>query len=179
MTPSDLTISEEELEGVRHHLREHGWGEIGDEICALARRSLHQGRAAMEILENLGLRVREKRGQQSIRAAAKEIGISHATLSRVERGYLPDLERYEKICKWLGVGVETGKPRQDAAPWQPIETAPKDGTHVLLYWPTMSISSYPLVGFHHGDEYGWEPVADRDYGEIYPTHWMPLPEPPK
>src|SRR5690554_8093929 len=40
MTPSDLTISEEELEGVRHHLREHGWGEIGDEICALARRSL-------------------------------------------------------------------------------------------------------------------------------------------
>lgn len=70
----------------------------------------------MEILENLGLRVREKRGQQGIRAAAKEIGISHATLSRVERGYLPDLERYEKICKWLGVGVETGKPRQDAAP---------------------------------------------------------------
>src|SRR5436190_5189988 len=57
----------------------------------------------MEILENLGRRVIEKRGAQGIRAAAKEIGISHATLSRVERGFLPDLENYEKICRWLGI----------------------------------------------------------------------------
>lgn len=35
----------------------------------------------MVTLENLGLRVKEKRGEQGIRAAAKEIGISHATLS--------------------------------------------------------------------------------------------------
>ena len=60
----------------------------------------------MEILENLGRRVIEKRGTQGIRAAAKEIGISHATLSRVERGFLPDLENYKKICKWLGVDTE-------------------------------------------------------------------------
>ena len=57
----------------------------------------------MEILENLGRRIAEKRGAQGIRAAAKEIGISHATLSRVERGFLPDLENYKKILKWLGV----------------------------------------------------------------------------
>jgi hypothetical protein len=38
---------------------------------------------------------------------AREIGISHATLSRVERGHLPDLENYQKICKWLGVDVST------------------------------------------------------------------------
>lgn len=60
----------------------------------------------MEILENLGRRVKEKRGSQGIRSAAKEIGISHATLSRVERGGLPDLENYKKICKWLGVQIE-------------------------------------------------------------------------
>lgn len=60
----------------------------------------------MEILENLGRRVIEKRGAQGIRAAAKEIGLSHATLSRVERGFLPDLENYKKICKWLGVDLE-------------------------------------------------------------------------
>jgi transcriptional regulator with XRE-family HTH domain len=60
----------------------------------------------MEILENLGRRVVEKRGAQGIRAAAKEIGLSHATLSRVERGFLPDLENYKKICKWLGVDLE-------------------------------------------------------------------------
>jgi transcriptional regulator with XRE-family HTH domain len=61
----------------------------------------------MEILENLGCRIKEKRGVQGIRAAAKEIGISHATLSRVERGFLPDLENYQKICRWLGVENKT------------------------------------------------------------------------
>jgi transcriptional regulator with XRE-family HTH domain len=54
-------------------------------------------------LEDLGRLVLEKRGERGIRAVAKEIGISHATLSRVERGYLPDLENYEKIRKWLGI----------------------------------------------------------------------------
>jgi transcriptional regulator with XRE-family HTH domain len=71
----------------------------------------------MEILENLGRRVVEKRGVQGIRAAAREIGISHATLSRVERGFLPDLENYKKICTWLGVDTEPlpkgGKGGQD------------------------------------------------------------------
>ncbi len=60
----------------------------------------------MVTLENLGLRVREKRGEQGIRAAAKEIGISHATLSRVERGFMPDLANYRRICRWLGIKVE-------------------------------------------------------------------------
>jgi len=60
----------------------------------------------MLTLENLGLRVKEKRGDQGIRAAAKEIGISHATLSRVERGFMPDLENYRRICRWLEISVE-------------------------------------------------------------------------
>ena len=63
--------------------------------------------------------------------------------------------------------------------WQPIESAPKDGTIVMIYWPTMSIHQYPTCAFNHGDEYGWELVSNRDYGEVFPTHWMPLPEPPK
>jgi transcriptional regulator with XRE-family HTH domain len=54
-------------------------------------------------LEDLGRQVLEKRGDRGVRAVAKEIGISHATLSRVERGFLPDLKTYEKICRWLGV----------------------------------------------------------------------------
>ena len=58
-------------------------------------------------LEDLGRLILEKRGQKGIRAAAKEIGISHATLSRVERGFLPDLENYGKIRKWLGIEEST------------------------------------------------------------------------
>lgn len=51
----------------------------------------------------LGRLAVEKRGDEGVRASAKQIGISPATLSRVERGYLPDLETFGKICKWLGV----------------------------------------------------------------------------
>jgi transcriptional regulator with XRE-family HTH domain len=54
-------------------------------------------------LETLGRLALEKRGDVGVRSAAKEIGISPATLSRVERGYLPDLETFGKICKWLAV----------------------------------------------------------------------------
>jgi transcriptional regulator with XRE-family HTH domain len=54
-------------------------------------------------LEDLGRQLLEKRGARGVRVVAQEIGISHATLSRVERGFLPDLKTYEKICRWLGV----------------------------------------------------------------------------
>lgn len=59
----------------------------------------------MLTLESLGQLISEKRAGQGIRAAAKEIGISPATLSRVENGHLPDLENFQKICKWLGVDM--------------------------------------------------------------------------
>ena len=61
----------------------------------------------MPTLEHLGRRVLQHRGELGIRAAAKQIGISHATLSRIERGHLPDLENYQKICVWLGEDPET------------------------------------------------------------------------
>lgn len=59
----------------------------------------------MFTLENLGRLVQERRGTRGVREVAREIGISHATLSRVESGHLPDLENYQKICTWLGVEV--------------------------------------------------------------------------
>ena len=54
-------------------------------------------------LETLVQRLREKRGDQGIRKIAEQIGISSATLSRVERGNLPDLETFRKICGWLEI----------------------------------------------------------------------------
>lgn len=56
-------------------------------------------------LEDLGRLILAKRTEDGlgIRAAAKEVGLSHATLARVEKGFLPDLENYEKICRWLGL----------------------------------------------------------------------------
>lgn len=53
--------------------------------------------------EALGQMVARKRGSMGIRAAAQEIGVSPATLSRVERGHLPDSRTLGKICEWLEV----------------------------------------------------------------------------
>lgn len=52
-------------------------------------------------LQDLGPMVLKKRGSMGVRAAAAEIGIGSATLSRIERGKLPDMETLRKICDWL------------------------------------------------------------------------------
>lgn len=49
----------------------------------------------------LGEMVARKRGKVGIRATAREIGLSPATLSRVENGQLPDLANFTKLCRWL------------------------------------------------------------------------------
>ena len=54
-------------------------------------------------MKELSLMVRQKRGDQGLRTAADEIGITHTTLSRVESGKVPDLKTFNLLCKWLGV----------------------------------------------------------------------------
>lgn len=53
-------------------------------------------------IDQLGKMILKKRGPTGIRATAKEVGVSPATLSRVENGHLPDLETFASICEWLG-----------------------------------------------------------------------------
>lgn len=65
----------------------------------------------------------------------------------------------------------------DHRQWQPIDTAPKDGARVIVYCDRgarIRIMKY------------WQP-SNPDTpgfwidgtGSATPTHWMPLPEPPK
>lgn len=63
--------------------------------------------------------------------------------------------------------------------WQPIETAPKDyGKNVLLFGngPNTWQSSYVGCWYEKDGVYGWHSLGE---GMMSPTHWMPLPEPPK
>jgi transcriptional regulator with XRE-family HTH domain len=59
-------------------------------------------------LDSLGEVIIKKRNVDGlgVRAAAKEIGISSATLSRVENGYLPDLKNFTLICDWLDINPD-------------------------------------------------------------------------
>lgn len=65
--------------------------------------------------------------------------------------------------------------------WQPIETAPKDGTWVLGFRPTSfredQIDTWQFV--HRScDPPIWINSADSNDEDEQPTHWMPLPLPP-
>lgn len=64
--------------------------------------------------------------------------------------------------------------------WQPIETAPRDGTEVLIYCPPgehyegMYTAAYDtLMGGC------WTDNARRTLWPLPATHWMPLPSPPR
>ena|SRR5712692_8013363 len=54
-------------------------------------------------LLRLGAMLRDRRGGRGIREVANEIGISAATLTRVEGGRVPDLTTFQKMCAWLKV----------------------------------------------------------------------------
>ena len=72
--------------------------------------------------------------------------------------------------------------------WQPIETAPKDGTSVLMFYPcgrhdhewndfegryeaVMAVMACDDRGIWHG-------YYEATGPDGYPTHWMPLPPAP-
>lgn len=54
--------------------------------------------------------------------------------------------------------------------WRSMESAPKDGTTVLL-----ANGIHVCSGWYDATGAQW--VAS--YGRTFPTHWMPLPSPPE
>jgi hypothetical protein len=60
--------------------------------------------------------------------------------------------------------------------WRPIETAPEDGTSLLLWQPT-NYGGYMVVGSYDVMLFQW--IDDMEGLSMAPTHWRPLPEPPQ
>lgn len=61
--------------------------------------------------------------------------------------------------------------------WQPMETAPKDGTRVLTWGCLHSdcTGEIPQAQISYHTEYGW---CSDAWGGHEPAYWMHLPEPP-
>ena len=72
--------------------------------------------------------------------------------------------------------VLAAEPAERADQWQPIASAPKDGTKVLLYWPHWS--GVAVIGYN-ADRRWISMVKLSDEQDPGPTHWRPLPLPPQ
>jgi hypothetical protein len=70
--------------------------------------------------------------------------------------------------------------------WQPISTAPKDGTRILG-WDgseahTLDYQKLSRIGIHDHIEVGdcWGQTSDSGrFSVFYPSLWMPIPDGPK
>lgn len=70
--------------------------------------------------------------------------------------------------------------------WRKIDSAPKDGTHVLLYFGPPAAGGFVIAAwrrpFEQSDvEAEWMDGARKVMAVpwvVAPTHWMPLPLPP-
>lgn len=67
--------------------------------------------------------------------------------------------------------------------WQPIETAPKDGRWILAAWYHDDADDFGVaVGcVRYAGQHVWREKEGTgvDSAVGAPSHWMPLPEPPK
>lgn len=60
--------------------------------------------------------------------------------------------------------------------WQPISTAPEDGPEILL-WTDEGVAGGAGCAVGYYDEGTWRRIGLEPVR--HPTHWMPLPDPPK
>lgn len=59
--------------------------------------------------------------------------------------------------------------------WRPIKTAPKDGTRILVWRKNEEGYSHLRCGIDMWRRNNWM----RSRRDMQPTHWMPLPYPPR
>jgi hypothetical protein len=139
-------------------------------------------------MTNEALEASAKRNRAMFEKWADERGMS-VMRRHAEHGYIESYTDH-MWCAWQAAIAAYLE-----ASWQPIETAPKDGTVVYLCrgkrvtagnWESVISTSaeYHSNGTYLGqyeDGDSWEGWISWDGGfteEEPPTHWMPIPKPP-
>ncbi len=100
----------------------------------------------------------------------------------------PDLAEIERLARVVSampsetvlVLIQRVKELEAALEWRTMETAPKDGEHVLLFDGESGVGEAAF----HPDEDGWwwagtDPTDFHDGRVWSPAKWQPLPPPPK
>lgn len=85
-----------------------------------------------------------------------------------------------RLCRANGTTYD----KEATVSWQPIESAPLDGTRVILRYASgyLAISAYAKTErFEHGtlvysNEGWWDSRLHLGSEIAPPTHWMPLPD---
>lgn len=101
------------------------------------------------------------------------------------RGDCPDvMQDIEELPAEIESDHRYTRSLEERAQWQPIDSAPKDGTSVLLWAKDLRFPGRMCVAQYITDDIEWWHVTDGKFGPWplrgpSPTHWMPLPEPPK
>lgn len=64
--------------------------------------------------------------------------------------------------------------------WQPIETAPKDGSVIVAIGAVPARGGYSIIFWDtfHEEWAGYTAEDEKRLVKFPPLHWMPLPEPP-
>ena len=75
--------------------------------------------------------------------------------------------------------------------WKPIESAPRDGTAILVYWHSPHVEEHTVCDVNCAVSAWWSEEGENGEWICYmdmpedptlhfdPTHWMPLPPPPE
>jgi hypothetical protein len=137
-------------------------------------------------LEMRGLRINDLPMDQVIRAATRRIELNEvlrSTMEKIAAGQFTE-SGAEEIAKAALVtagkrGHETALIQPDG--WRTIETAPKDGSRIHLGFAYCQ--NFDVIA-HWSTRLGaWMLTGDDDDGRLWgrgePSHWRPLPTPPK
>jgi hypothetical protein len=105
----------------------------------------------------------------------------HFSISKWTYQETEPVRRENDVCEPLSVSAQDASPKDG---WQPIATAPKDGSAIFAFWAfknswqkTIDGRNYAVVWFVDGE---WRPADEFDDDAwCEPDFWKPLPEPPK
>ena len=79
------------------------------------------------------------------------------------------------LAECVPADLRASTPSPEGQTWQPIETAPKDGTRVLLFHHLWQAAS---TGQFYGSRQGWKLDSTLPPFTMQPIRWRHLPSPP-